>query len=54
MKPTSTFKLSKPAKCALALGKFKSQEERNAWKRMLIDAQLASEASRNRRSNDSD
>ena len=39
-KPTSTFRLSKPTKTLLALGKFKTQDARNHFKRMMIDAEL--------------
>lgn len=37
------FKLSKETKRILALGKFKSDHERGAWKRAMIEAQLVSE-----------
>ena len=40
IKPTSSFKLSKPAKTMLALGKFKTAEQRHAFKRAMIDAEL--------------
>ena len=42
MKPTSNFKLSKPTKTLLALGKFTDQSQRDAWKLIMIQAQLAS------------
>ena len=42
MKSTSNFKLSKPIKTLLALGKFTDQSQRDAWKSMMIQAQLAS------------
>ena len=41
MKPTATFKLSKTTKTMLALGKFKDEHDRGAWKRAMIDAQLS-------------
>lgn len=41
MKPTSSFKLSKTTKRCLALGRFTSQEQRNGWKRAMIQAELA-------------
>lgn len=40
MKPTATFKLSKPTKTLLALGKFKDQHMRGHFKRMMIEAEL--------------
>ena len=39
-KPTSTFKLSKPTKTLLALGKFKTEEQRHHFKQMMIDAEI--------------
>jgi hypothetical protein len=41
MKASSTFKLSKQAKRSLALGIWKNKEQRDAWKRMVIQAELA-------------
>ena len=43
MKPTKTFKLSKRNKTLTALLPFKDVPNRNAFKRMMIDAQLCSE-----------
>jgi len=43
MKPTKTFRLTKRTKTILALIGFKDQEQRNAFKNMMIQAQLASE-----------
>jgi len=40
MKPGKTFKLSKPTKTMLALGGFRNQDDRNRWKRAMIDAEL--------------
>lgn len=42
MKSTSTFKLTKRTKTLLALLAFKDNEQRGAFKRMMIDAQMAS------------
>jgi hypothetical protein len=41
IKPTKTYKMSKSTKTILALGKFRSAEDRNAWKRAMIGAELA-------------
>ena len=41
LKPTANYKMSKPTKTSLALGRFTSQEQRNAWKRAMIGAELA-------------
>ena len=42
LKPTSTYKMSKPTKTSLALSKWKSLDQRHQWKRAMIDAELAS------------
>jgi hypothetical protein len=42
LKPTSTYKMSKPTKTGLALSKFKNKEQRDQWKRAMIDAELCS------------
>jgi hypothetical protein len=42
LKPTSTYKMSKPTKTGLALSKFKDLDQRHAWKRAMIQAELAS------------
>lgn len=42
LKPTSTYKMSKPTKTGLALSKFKSKDQRDQWKRAMIDAELCS------------
>lgn len=39
-KPTDTFKLSKKTKTAMSLTKFKSAEDRNAFRRSMIDAEI--------------
>jgi hypothetical protein len=41
MKATSTFKLSKQAKRSLALGQWKDKDQRDAWRRMMVQAELA-------------
>ena len=43
MTPTKTFKFSKRNKTMMALLPFKDTATRNAFKRMMIDAQLCSE-----------
>jgi hypothetical protein len=42
LKPNSTYKMSKQTKRTLALTGFKSQEQRDGWKRAMIDAELCS------------
>jgi hypothetical protein len=39
-KPTSNYKMSKPTKTMLALGKFKNDSARAQWKWAMIDAEL--------------
>lgn len=41
IKPTKTYKMSKRTKTVLALGKFRSEEDRAAWKRAMIGAELS-------------
>ena len=41
LKPGPNYRMSKPTKTSLALGRFTSQEQRNAWKRAMIGAELA-------------
>ena len=41
MKPTSTYKMSKQSKRSLALGEWKDKDQRDAWRRMIIQAELA-------------
>ena len=43
MKPGKTFKLAKSYKRMIALMKGATNEQRNQFKRMMIDAQLCSE-----------
>ena len=40
MKTGPNFKLSKTTKRMLALTKWKSADQRNGWKNMMIDAEL--------------
>ena len=42
MKPNKTFKLPKSTKRMLALFKFSDADQRHAFKRIMIDAHLAS------------
>ena len=42
MKPDKNFRLSKPTKTMLALGHFRSAEDRNSFKRAMIVAELYS------------
>lgn len=41
IKPTKTYRMSKRTKTVLALGHFRNAEDRNAWKRAMIGAELA-------------
>jgi hypothetical protein len=41
MKPTSTYKMSKQVKRSLALGQWKDKDQRDAWRRMMVQAELA-------------
>ena len=41
LKPTSTYKMSKPTKTMLALGRFRNDNDRHAWKAAMIVAELA-------------
>lgn len=43
MKPTSNYKMSKPLKTSLALGKFKDAHHKGEWKRAMIGAELAAQ-----------
>lgn len=40
MKRTSNYKMTKALKTSLALGRFKSKEQKNAWKNAMIDAEI--------------
>jgi hypothetical protein len=44
MNPTKTFRLTKRNKTLLALLPFKDQATRNAFKNMMVDAQLCGDA----------
>ena len=39
-KPTANYRMSKPLKTMLALGKFRNEHDRAQWKRAMIDAEL--------------
>jgi len=41
MKANATFKLSKQAKRSLALGLWKDKDQRDSWRRSMIQAELA-------------
>ena len=41
LKPTANYRMTKQTKRSLALTKFTSTEQRNAWKRAMIQAELA-------------
>ncbi len=43
MKATKDFKMKSSTKVTLALGKFRNEQDRAAWKRAMIGAQLAEE-----------
>jgi hypothetical protein len=42
MKPDKNFRLSKPTKTMLALGHFRDAQDRNTFKRAMIQAELQS------------
>jgi hypothetical protein len=46
LKPDRNFKMAKQTKRILALGRFSSEEDRHSYKRAMINAQLAEEASK--------
>ena len=41
MTPTANYRMSKTTKRGLASGKFSSQQQRNDWKRAMVQAELA-------------
>jgi hypothetical protein len=41
MKATSTYKMSKQSKRSLALGTWQNKDQRDAWRRMMVQAELA-------------
>jgi hypothetical protein len=41
LKPTANYRMTKQTKRTLALSRFDSQDQRNAWKRSMIQAELA-------------
>lgn len=53
MKPSKTFKLSKRTKTMQALLNFTDKDQRDAFRRMMIQAQLASEVRPAREKSDS-
>lgn len=48
IKPTSTYVMSKQLKTMLATMPFKTQDDRNSFKRMMIQAELAERDARNK------
>ncbi len=42
LKPTANYKMSKETKRSLALSKWTSLDQKHAWKRAMIQAELAS------------
>ena len=53
MKNSTTFKLSKRSKTITALSKFVNQDQRNAFRRMMIEAeQVSAQRVREKRSAD--
>lgn len=47
-KPTSTYVMSRSLKTMLALLPFKTKEDRNHYKRMMIQAELSEREARNK------
>jgi len=41
LKPTASYRMSKTTKASLALGNFRDAHDRGAWKRSMIQAELA-------------
>jgi len=41
LKPTANYRMSKQLKASLALGSFKDVHQKGAWKRAMIEAELA-------------
>jgi hypothetical protein len=55
IKPTATYKMSKSLKTSLALGKFSSKDQKDAWKSAMIQAELGSQIKvRDKRKSESD
>lgn len=46
LKPDKNFRMKSSTKTMLALMKFRDREDRNHFKRMMIDAQLCEESAR--------
>jgi hypothetical protein len=40
MKRTSTYRMTKPLKTSLALGRYKDKEQKDAWKNAMIGAEI--------------
>ena len=43
LKPGPNYRMSAQTKRTLALGKFRNAEDRNAWKRAMIGAELSAQ-----------
>ena len=41
IKPTATYKMSKTTKVGLALTSFKTKDQRDAWRKAMIQAELS-------------
>jgi hypothetical protein len=41
LKPTANYRMSKALKTSLALGKFKDEHQKGAWKRAMVLAEIA-------------
>jgi hypothetical protein len=41
LRPTASYRMSKTTKASLALGKFKDEHQKGAWKRSMIQAELS-------------
>jgi hypothetical protein len=44
MRPTANFKISKQTKRFMALGRFKNDQERHAYKNAMIQAELSAQS----------
>ena len=40
MKRPATYRMSKPLKTSLALGRYKDNVQKNAWKNAMVDAEI--------------
>ncbi len=43
LKPTASYRMSKATKTSLALSKFKDEHQKGAWKRSMVQAELAAQ-----------